>query len=319
MFIRRILALLVGALLIATTAPAVAATPASAGEDDTKTVQALALDVDPLEPFARLQIGRGSELVFYMILAVPDSPERSDGDDRQAQIEAVDPEREGSSIFQGIGIAQYIPAGGMDPATVRELRGANPHELFYALSARGSEVPGVLREVHGNRFGNQLQGWALAKIKPFVFGLFSCEITEQSFANAVAGTGLPYTYNELSKGPHNWPFWYVEDPNALFPTYYTNNGLGTTGDAYYRVMFCDEDAMFINSSVNVRLAYTETGKNGVLSSGELSWQLDNAGDQMSFMSWPFDSDLAGDNSWFWMLTVEHVHHNDTLHIGTAWS
>jgi hypothetical protein len=222
-------------------------------------------------------------------------------------------------MFRGIGIAQYIPAGGMDPATVRELHGANPHELFYALSVRGTEVPRILREAHDNRFGTQPQGWALVKIKPQVFGLFSCEITELPFADTLAATGLPHVYNELSKGPHNWPLWYVENPNDLFSTYYTNNGLTTTGDVYYRVMLCDEDAMFLNSSIDVRLAYTETGKNGVLSNGELFWQLHNIGDQMSFLSWPFDSDLAGDNSWSWMLTVEHVHLYDTLHIGMAWS
>lgn len=289
---RRLLTLLLAIMLMATTVAAVAAEPDAAREQGART--AGERQSGDLKPFARLQLGKGSELIFYEMTS----------------------ERGYSG---GVGVAQYIPAGGMEPMSVRELRGANPHEIFYAFAERGTEIPGILREYHENRFEKQQQGWAIGKIKPGVFNLFTCESSEQAVSNAVAATGLPYSYNELSQGPHNGPFWYVQDPNALFPTYYTNNGVVTIGDAYYHVMLCDEDPSFSFTSVGVRLAYTESNEHQDLSSGELYWQLHNPGDQMSFMSWPFDSDLAGDNSWFWMLTVEDVFYNDTLHIGTAWS
>lgn len=292
MLTRRLLPLLLAVMLMMIAVPAVFAGAEPPPNEAARTVADR--HGGDLKAFARLQIGERSELLFYEMMT-----------------------ERGSS--KGVGMASFIPAGGLDPTSVRALHGANPHEIFYALSERGTEIPGVLREYHENRFEKQGQGWALEKIKPGVYNLFSCQMTGPIVANAVAATGLPYSYNELSKGPHNGPFWYVEDPNALFPTYYQNNGVVTVGDAYYYVMLCDEDPAFSFTSVGVRLAYTETSDYEELSSGELYWQLHNPGDQMSFMSWPFDSDLSGDNSWFWMLTVEDVFYQDTLHIGTAWS
>jgi hypothetical protein len=297
MYIRRALSLLLATLLLSVAGMSVATATEGAPQQDRDTTAKR--DVHPPEPVARLQLAGGSELIFYEMLA-------NDGSSR------------------GIGVGQFIPARGMDPSTVRELRGANPHEIFYALSKRGTDVPGLLREYHPNRFEKLPQGWALERIRPSVFkNLFSCGLSEQIVTNAVAATGLPHIYSELSKGPHNWALWSVEDPNALFPSYYTTNGVSTTGDAYYHVMLCEEDPNFTNTSVHVRLSYEETdgpyGYGTVIGQGELHWALHNVGDQMSFMSWPFDSDLAGDNNWSWMLTVEDVFHNDTLHIGTAWS
>ena len=68
--------------------------------------------------------------------------------------------------------------------------------------------------IASQRYG---QGWALEMVKPNLYNLFSCALTEQTVVNAVNATGLPYSYNELSEGPHNGPFWYAEDPNSLLP------------------------------------------------------------------------------------------------------
>ena len=295
MFVRRTLTVLLGLLLLATTVVAVAAAPGDSAGDDSRIVGDH--DERRAEPkaFARLSPGKESELVFYEMIG-----ERGDS--------------------RGIGVSIYVPAGELHPVYVSHLRGTNPLELHYALSEEGTETPGILREYYKNRFQFLSQGWAISKLKPpFYNNLFSCKTSEQSIVNAVSSTGLQYSYNELSEGPHNGPFWYPEDPNALFPSYYKNNGIVTVGDAYYHLMLCEEDPGFVNTIINVQLEYTEMDGYDALSSGQLNWQLFNPGDQMSFLSWPFDSDLSGDNNWYWMLTVEDVHYQDSLHVGMAWS
>ncbi len=310
MFTRRLLTLMLGLMLAGMIATTAAATASTISEDGPKIAG------DHPEPFAMLKIGNGSELVFYRLPANSSDSRHDQRDTPREQLERVYPADE----RPGIGLAQYIPVGGMDPQTVPELRGANPHEIFYALSTRGTDVPGVLRELHDNRYDKTPQGWGLSKIKaPSAYNLSICPSTQQIVAGAVAATGLPHSYNELSKGPHNWPLWYVQDPGALFPSYANNLGVVTPGDAYYHVLLCKEDPLFLNTSVTVRLGYTEKSGYDTLSTGEIVWKLHNAGDQMSFLSWTFDSDLSGDNSWYWMLVVEGVYYNDTLHIGTAWS
>ena len=78
--------------------------------------------------------------------------------------------------------------------------------------------------------------------------------------------------------------------------------------------------MFNQTSINVRLTYEESDDDVILGQGEINWQLHNIGDQMSFMSWPFDSDLSGDNTWFWMLTcrrrplLRHAAHRDGVEL-----
>lgn len=313
--------MMLGVMLLTTTVASVAAQPFTPHTDVTaaKGTIVVADREYPVE-FDRLSIGKGSELVFYAMLGVPEKESDSGKDiPRDALIRYGGSDATLGGRLHGIGVARLIPAGGMDPMTVPELRDASPYDLYHAFSERGSDIPEILREYGKNRRLRYAQGWALDVVKPNVYNIFGCLITEQTVANAVSATGLPYSYNALSAGPHNSPFWYPEDPNAIFPTYYQNNGLATVGDAYFHVMLCEEDPMFAQTGVNVRLAYEETDDGVLLSEGELNWTLHNIGDQMSFMSWPFDSDLSGDNTWFWMLTVSSVHYNDTLHIGTAWS
>ena len=325
MYLKRILIMMLGIMLLATTVSTAAAQPFTPHRNVTATSDELIrTETELAREFARLPIGKGSELIYYAMLGAPEDDGESDKDVPRDGITAIgtaDPTLGGR--LHGIGVGLYIPAGGMDPATVRGLHDANPHELYYAFSERGTEIPAIVRAYDKNRYTRLQQGWALDVVKPNLYNIFSCALTEQTIINAVNATGLPHSYNELSEGPHNGPFWYPEDPNALFPTYYKNNGFGTVGDAYFHVMLCEEDPMFLNSSVHVRLSYEEVdgpyGYGETLSQGELHWALHNIGDQMSFMSWPFDSDMSGDNTWFWMLTVSDVHLYDTLHIGTAWS
>ncbi|MEZ4522199.1 MAG: hypothetical protein R3A46_11235 [Thermomicrobiales bacterium] len=316
MYRKRMLGIVLGLMLLMTLVSTAAAQPftlhssvAATGDDLSRT------DVELAREFARLPIGKGSELVFYAMLGAPEREEDSNDD----AIKRIGSDATLGGRIHGVSVGMYIPAGGMDPATVRELEGANPHEIFHAFSERGTEIPALLREQQKNRFKRHNQGWALDVVKPNLYNIAGCKVSEESVVNAVNATGLPHSYNALSDGPHNSPFWYPEDPNSLFPTYYQNNGLATVGDAYFQVMLCDEDPMFDQTSVAVRLTYEESDDDVVLSTGELHWQLHNPGDQMSFLSWPFDSDLSGDNTWFWMLTVSDVHYHDTLHIGTAWS
>ena len=317
---RRLTPLVLGLLMVATTLSSVAAQPftphssVAPASDDLRTIE-----TEHIREFSRLPIGKGSELIFYVMLGTPEEENEPGKDAPRDGVAAIGSDPTLGGRIHGVGVSQYIPAGGMDPATVRELQDANPHELFHAYSERGREIPAILREYGKNRFARQAQGWALDLVKPNVYNIFSCVNSEQSVVNAIGATGLPYSYNELSKGPHNWGLWFLEDPNALFPTYFAVNGLATVGDAYFHVMLCKEDPLFLNTSVNVRLSYQESDDGVVLSEGELHWQLHDIGDQMSFMSWPFDSDLSGDNVWFWLLNTGNVHFNDTLHIGTAWS
>ncbi len=310
-----------GLMLLMTIASTAAAQPFTPHTSVSATGDDLArVDTELVREFKRVQLGKGSELIFYAVLGTPEDDKDSGKETPRDGIKAIgtaDPTLGGR--IHGVGVATHIPLGGMDPATVRELKDANPHELFHAYTEKGTEIPSLLRVYGKNRFAHLDQGWALGMIQPNVYNIFSCQISEQAVINAVNAAGLTYSYNELSEGPHNGPFWYHEDPNTLFPTYYKVNGLATVGDAYFHVMLCDEDQMFAQTSIDVSLAYQESDDGEVLSKGELHWQLDNIGDQMSFMSWPFDSDMSGDNSWFWLLTVGGVHYNDTLHIGTAWS
>ncbi len=321
MFLKRILGLMLGIMLLTTGLSTAAAQPFTPHSTISATGDELSrTEVDLVREFARLPIGKGSELAFYVMLGTPEDGGDSGKETPRDGIKAIrtaDPTLGGR--LHSIGIARYIPAGGMDPLTIPDLRDANPYEIYHAFSERGTEVPAILRETNKNRFARRTQGWALDVVKPNVYNIFSCPLTEQTVVNAVNASGLPYSYNELSEGPHNGPFWYNEDPNSLFPTFYKVNGLATVGDAYFHVMLCEKDQMFNQTSVDVGLSYQESDDGDILSAGELHWQLHNIGDQMSFMSWPFDSDLSGDNSWFWLLTVGSVHYNDTLHIGTAWS
>lgn len=316
MYRKRMLGILLGLMLMTTIVSTAAAQPFTPHRDVAATSDKLhTVDREYPVEFARLPIGKGSELIFYAMIGSPEEA-KDNPDDVIKRVAA------GATLggrIHGVGVARYIPAGGMDPATIRELEDANPHELFHAFTARGTEIPAILREQDKNRFMRLNQGWALDVVGPNLYNIFSCQISEQPVINAVNATGLPHSYNALSEGPHNGAFWYPEDPNSLFPTYYQNNGLGTVGDAYFHVMLCDEDPMFDQTSVHVRLTYEESDDDVVLGQGELHWALHNPGDQMSFMSWPFDSDMSGDNTWFWMLTVSDVHYYDTLHIGTAWS
>ncbi len=301
MYIRRVLSLLLATMLLSIAGMSVATASETAPHQEKEAAERRESEAHPPEPVASIQLAGGSELIFYELLA-------DDGTSR------------------GIGVGQFIPARGMDPGSVRELHGANPHELFYALSDHAAEIPHILSEMYANRYGKQPQGWALEKIKPSFDGIISCKNTEQSFGDAVLASGLPIASFDLSKGPHNSPIWTAENPNDAFPSYVTTKKGGVVGDedVYFRVMFCEEDPMFAATSVNVRLEYKESFNGGYnfSLSGEFQWQLHNPGGQMSFMSWPFYSNLGGKpvlHRWFYTLTVEDVQYMDTLHIGMAWN
>ena len=294
MFVRKALVVLtlIG-LILATAAPAAA----SRGTVDAG-----------FEPITGLHLVGGTTMVFYEL---------------------------GSSWQRGsgVGVATYVPLSGGDPATVEELVGANPFEIFYALSTPDMEIPEVLQEHFENQFAQRPQGWGLSQLETHTYSHFDfCKLTESYVANPVGnlassmldGGGFPVVATLLSSGPHSTPAdWSVKYSNQSLPTYASAHHLMalTHGDAYYHVMLCREDTVNGNDGVALELAYTEWADapySRKVSNGVVHWQLDSVGDQISFMSWPFDSDLSGYNIWEWDLDLDNVNYDDTLHIGSVY-
>ena len=210
-------------------------------------------------------------------------------------------------------------AGTSGIGDIPALRGANPLELFNALSKPGARIPAALTNLYGSpRLGHQ--GWARSKVLTGggtqQLGCMPGAESFNSFDNDILAKGYAGVFLAEADGPTNRPEHWSTDPGPADGTnWYRLQGQALSAKAFYtKVQYCFADYNIYGNFEPDPVAHVQSRLAGFGAWSDMVYGFNAPGDELEYVSFP----QTGAN-YDYRLQINLVRALDSFHIGATWS